>query len=38
VLTDANSVGGTAAADYDYIKVLKDAKPTVTITKVLKAE
>ncbi len=38
VLTDANSVGGTAAADYDYIKAVKNATPTVSITKVLKAE
>ena len=38
LLSDANSVGGTAAADYDYIKVVKKAEPTVSIAEILEAE
>ena len=38
VLTDANSVGGTAAADYAFIRVLKSAEPTVTVEEILEAE
>ncbi len=38
VLTDANSVGGIAAADYDYIRALRDAKPTISVSDILEAE
>jgi len=38
VLTDANSVGGTAAADYDYIRALRNAKPTFAVSDILEAE
>lgn len=38
VLTDANSVGGLAAADYAYIRALKEGEPTVSVTEVVAAE
>lgn len=38
VLTDANSVGGLAAADYAYIRALREGEPTVAVTEVVDAE